>query len=98
MLAEGVPAEFGEFLDYARGLDFLRQPDYSRFRRLFRTIFESRGFQSNAALDWTVVQVPPLPRETPFFCSPRSMIPISDSLSANCESTISTAWDPDRRS
>jgi hypothetical protein len=50
-------------LDHTRALAFLDKPDYSHFRHLFRAVFESQGFQSNAALDWSAVQVPALPCE-----------------------------------
>jgi hypothetical protein len=62
-VGEGFPVAFGQLLDHARALAFLDKPDYSHFRHLFRTVFESRGFQHNAALDWSAVEVPALPGE-----------------------------------
>jgi hypothetical protein len=62
-LAEGFPAAFGQLLDHARALGFLDMPNYSLVRRLFRAFFESQGFQSNTALDWSAVEVPALPGE-----------------------------------
>ncbi|KAK0450511.1 putative casein kinase-1 hhp1 [Desarmillaria tabescens] len=49
-LSEGLPADFGDLLDYTRSLDFDQLPDYERFRRIFGSIVDGR---SNGPLDWT---------------------------------------------
>lgn len=49
-LSEGLPAEFGDLLDYSRSLDFDQLPDYERFRHLFGSMAQGR---SDGFLDWT---------------------------------------------
>ncbi|KAJ3144723.1 serine/threonine protein kinase, partial [Irineochytrium annulatum] len=43
-LAEGFPREFALFLNYARSLRFVEQPDYAYARGLFAGLFEREGF------------------------------------------------------
>jgi hypothetical protein len=69
-LTEGYPMEFGQFLDSARGLAFLDQPNYSRFRVLFHSLYETRGFGDDATLDWSGVETPAFSGEITRWISP----------------------------
>ncbi|GAP89468.2 putative casein kinase I isoform delta [Rosellinia necatrix] len=54
-LCRGVlPAEFVEYIDYTRSLEFRVKPDYERLRDLFRSRFEAEGFEYDNVFDWTV--------------------------------------------
>ncbi|KAL6300721.1 kinase-like domain-containing protein [Sparassis latifolia] len=52
-LAEGYPAEFGQLLDHARSLDFNEKPDYSRFQRMFKDLYQRSGFADDGVFDWS---------------------------------------------
>jgi hypothetical protein len=52
-LALGYPAEFGEFLDYARRLEFTEQPDYEGWRSKFRELSERSGYTNDGLFDWS---------------------------------------------
>lgn len=69
-LALGLPAEFGQLLDYARGLRFDEQPDYDGWRLKFRTLFEQSGYSNDRTFDWTILKdetspFPPPPPNLP---------------------------------
>lgn len=52
-LCSGLPAEFGVFLQYVRGLQFDEHPDYSYIRALFGDLERNAGFSpSNLVFDW----------------------------------------------
>ena len=57
-LARGLPGEFADFLRYCRSLQFTQQPNYSHWRRRFRTLASELGFQE---IDRFIWPVPPAP-------------------------------------
>lgn len=38
---------------YVRRLDFFETPDYNYLRKLFRDLFERRGYKDDGVFDWT---------------------------------------------
>ena len=62
-LVDGHPVEFGQFLDSARGLGFLDQPNHSHLRALFHSLYETRGFGDDVIFDWSGVEVSPFSGE-----------------------------------
>jgi len=52
VLCEGLPGEFGEFLNYAKGLKFEDRPDYSFCKKMFRDLMENLGFGLDFLFDW----------------------------------------------
>lgn len=52
-LATNFPPEFGELLDYSRGLKFAQIPDYDDLQVRFRRLAEHLGCEPNNPLDWT---------------------------------------------
>lgn len=55
-LCSGLPGEFRHFLEYARGLDFYETPEYSRYRDMFRRLFESKGYKYDYIYDWDIAK------------------------------------------
>lgn len=51
-LCEGLPGEFGEFLNYAKGLKFEDRPDYSYCKKLFRDLMENLCITMDFVFDW----------------------------------------------
>eukprot|EP00928_Gymnodinium_smaydae_P050005 TRINITY_DN33615_c0_g1_i1.p1 TRINITY_DN33615_c0_g1~~TRINITY_DN33615_c0_g1_i1.p1 ORF type:complete len:384 (+),score=76.11 TRINITY_DN33615_c0_g1_i1:88-1239(+) len=51
-LCRGHPDEFVEYFRYCRSLQFADRPDYDHLRRLFRDLFERRGFERDWLYDW----------------------------------------------
>jgi len=52
-LCEGLPEEFATYIGYVRSLGFEDRPDYAYLRRLFDSLFVSRGFKHDNVFDWT---------------------------------------------
>jgi casein kinase 1 delta/casein kinase I family protein HRR25 len=52
-LCDGLPKEFGAYINYTRCLAFDDKPDYSYLRRLFRNLFQAEGFKYDHVFDWT---------------------------------------------
>lgn len=48
-----LPAEFQEYLDHVRNLDFGEIPKYDHLRRSFRRLFRRHGFEYDHVFDWT---------------------------------------------
>ncbi|KAL2166064.1 hypothetical protein VTG60DRAFT_3338 [Thermothelomyces hinnuleus] len=48
-----LPGEFATYINYTRGLTFDDKPDYSYLRRLFRRLFQAKGFKYDHVFDWT---------------------------------------------
>ena len=48
-----LPGEFATYINYTRGLAFDAKPDYSYLRRLFRRLFQAKGFEYDHVFDWT---------------------------------------------
>jgi hypothetical protein len=44
-----MPVEFGEMLEYARGMRFDEEPDYKMLRKKFKNLYNARGFGAPAA-------------------------------------------------
>jgi serine/threonine protein kinase len=59
-ICENLPAEFGNFLNDVRRLDFSDRPDYERYRQNFRELFVSQGFVFDYGYDWVPVSVSPV--------------------------------------
>ena len=51
-LARGLPEEFEEFLRYCRSLGFTQQPDYSHWRKRFRTLAKDLGYNGIDLFIW----------------------------------------------
>ncbi|EAX97207.1 CK1 family protein kinase [Trichomonas vaginalis G3] len=52
-LCFGLPCEFSIFLTSVKQLEFTEQPDYSKYRNLFRELFIREGFTYDFQYDWT---------------------------------------------
>jgi serine/threonine protein kinase len=52
VICDGLPDEFGLFLEHVRGLRFDDEPDYAFYRRMFRKLFISEGFLFDDEYDW----------------------------------------------
>ena len=52
-LCEGLPAEFAQFIGYARALDYKVRPDYRRLERWIDAMFRAGGFSHDNVFDWT---------------------------------------------
>lgn len=53
-LCKDCPAEFGEYLRYARALEFTQKPDYGYLRELFNQVMKAEGIVDDAVFDWMV--------------------------------------------
>ncbi|XP_065162717.1 casein kinase I-like isoform X2 [Atheta coriaria] len=53
LLCEGHPEEMATYMRYVRKLDFFETPDYEYCRRLFKDLFERRGFMDDGIFDWS---------------------------------------------
>jgi len=53
VLCESYPEELATYLRYVRRLDFFETPDYDYLRKLFRDLFERKGYVDDAEFDWT---------------------------------------------
>ncbi|KAK0174033.1 hypothetical protein PV328_007151 [Microctonus aethiopoides] len=53
VLCDGHPEEMATYLRYVRRLDFFETPDYEYLRKLFRDLYERRGFSNDGEFDWT---------------------------------------------
>jgi len=51
-LTHGLPPEFCFYLDYVKKLKFDEKPDYEKLRKVFRNLYEMRGFKYDKNLDW----------------------------------------------
>jgi casein kinase 1 len=58
-LCKGFPEEFISYINYCKGLQFEDQPDYVYIRRLFKSLFDKLGYQSDYIYDWTTVNTKP---------------------------------------
>ncbi|XP_065566737.1 casein kinase I-like [Artemia franciscana] len=52
-LCESYPEEMALYLRYVRRLDFFEAPDYDYLRKLFRNLFEKKGYVDDGDFDWT---------------------------------------------
>jgi len=53
VLCESYPEELATYLRYVRRLDFFETPDYDYLRKLFRDLFERKGYVDDGEFDWT---------------------------------------------
>lgn len=53
VLCEGHPEEIANYMRYARRLDFFETPDYEYLRKMFKDLFEKRGYTDDGIFDWT---------------------------------------------
>lgn len=51
-LCEGLPEEFGKYLNYCRSLKFEEMPDYTYLRKQFRDLFNRLGYKYDFKWDW----------------------------------------------
>nr|XP_037874291.1 casein kinase I isoform X3 [Bombyx mori] len=58
VLCEGHPEELATYLRYVRRLDFFETPDYDQLRRMFRDLFDRRGYIDDGEFDWTGKTMP----------------------------------------
>jgi len=52
VLCKGMPAEFIEYLEYCRSLEFHKRPDYSGLRSLFEKVRDHEGFEFDGIFEW----------------------------------------------
>ena len=45
MICEGLPKEFGDYMDYVKALKFEERPDYVYLRKIFRRLFIRSEFK-----------------------------------------------------
>ena len=53
VLCENCPEEFATYLRYVRRLDFFETPDYSYLRKLFKDLYDRKGYPDDGEFDWT---------------------------------------------
>ena len=51
-LCAGFPPQFCEYVNYARSLEFTREPDYDYLRGLFKTVLDSINEENDGVFDW----------------------------------------------
>ena len=49
--------ELATYLRYVRRLDFFETPDYEYLRKLFKDLFERKGYIEDGEFDWTHKQI-----------------------------------------
>ena len=49
--------ELATYLRYVRRLDFFETPDYEYLRKLFKDLFDRKGFVEDGEFDWTHKQI-----------------------------------------
>lgn len=65
VLCNGLPAEFIQYLNEVRSLDYEDEPNYKGYRMMFRNLFMRNEFVYDYVYDWsnTVVTPPSAPRK-----------------------------------
>lgn len=53
VLCENFPDELATYLRYVRRLDFFETPDYNYLRRVFKDLFDRKGYVDDGVFDWT---------------------------------------------
>lgn len=51
-LCEGLPEEFGEYIDLVKNLEFEEEPDYSRYINMFNELIQKKNFSQDYLYDW----------------------------------------------
>jgi hypothetical protein len=54
-LFDGFPAEFAEYLDTVKSLEYQATPDYARMEQAFRKLAEKKGIEYDNVYDWTII-------------------------------------------
>ena len=49
--------ELATYLRYVRRLDFFETPDYEYLRKLFKDLFDRKGYVEDGEFDWTHKQI-----------------------------------------
>lgn len=52
-LVKGIPEEFGEYLIMVRQLLFHQEPEYDKYKQMFKDLYERSGFPDDHKFDWT---------------------------------------------
>lgn len=52
-LCRGFPDELVEYFRYCRSLKYADKPDYEYLRRLFRELFDAKGYQRDFQFEWS---------------------------------------------
>lgn len=52
-LCEGIPDEFAIYLNEVRNLKFTEEPNYEKYKQMFRNLFIKKGFVYDYQFDWT---------------------------------------------
>ena len=52
-LIDGLPSEFGIYIEEVKALAFHERPDYDALRNIFRKCFERYKFEADGVYDWT---------------------------------------------
>ena len=53
VLCENCPEEMAIYLRYVRRLDFFETPDYNYLRKLFKDLYDRKGYPDDGEFDWT---------------------------------------------
>ena len=51
-LCEGLPEEFGEYIDLVKNLEFEEEPDYTRYINMFNELIKKKEFVKDYLYDW----------------------------------------------
>lgn len=57
MLCEGMPKEFADYINMVSNLEYSANPNYSKYRKMFRELFIKQGFTYDYKFDWISIQV-----------------------------------------
>ena len=55
VLCNGLPHELAGFLDYCRNIKFDKEPDYNRFKNVFKELYKSNSFEEDGMYDWNAI-------------------------------------------
>jgi hypothetical protein len=53
VLCENCPEEMAIYLRYVRRLDFFETPDYNYLRKIFKDLYDRKGYPDDGEFDWT---------------------------------------------
>ncbi|XP_024382400.1 uncharacterized protein [Physcomitrium patens] len=54
MICEGLPSQFGKFLQVTRALPFQAEPDYEGYKKMFQDCLVEEGYARDYVFDWSV--------------------------------------------
>jgi len=55
-LCKGIPEEFLHYLKYCHSLGFEEKPDYDFVRKLFKDLFQKKGYDFDYNYDWVILK------------------------------------------